>query len=209
MPRKPRARLCAAEPGTLNMNSLALFVLVAVSIGGVAWVFIYPMLSGERTAERRKETVAKTGSVMPARATRTSQKSRREQVEGTLKDLEAKQAKKSVPLHVKISQAGLNWSKRQFILLSFGMGIAAFLLFLMIDAGIYAAMAAGFAAGFGMPLWLLKFLKKRREAKFLAAFPDAVDTIVRGIKAGLPLLDSMRIIAMDAPEPLRSEFRTI
>ena len=35
-----------------------------------------------------------------------------------------------------------------------------------------------------MPIWLLKFLKKRRENKFLAAFPDAVDTIVRGIKAG-------------------------
>ena len=66
-----------------------------------------------------------------------------------------------------------------------------------------------FAAGFGLPLWLLKFLKKRRETKFLAAFPDAVDTIVRGIKAGLPLLDSMRIIAIDAPEPLRSEFRSI
>ena len=66
-----------------------------------------------------------------------------------------------------------------------------------------------FAAGFGMPLWLLKYLKKRREAKFLDAFPDAVDTIVRGIKAGLPLLDSMRIISLEAPEPVRSEFRTI
>jgi tight adherence protein B len=60
-----------------------------------------------------------------------------------------------------------------------------------------------------MPLWLLKYLKKRRENTFLAAFPDAVDTIVRGIKAGLPLLDSMRIIATEAPEPLRSEFLAI
>ena len=89
------------------------------------------------------------------------------------------------------------------------MGVAAFLLFLLIDAGLWAALAMAFAAGFGMPLWLLKFLKKRREAKFLAAFPDAVDIIVRGIKAGLPLLDSMRIIATDAPEPVRSEFRSI
>jgi tight adherence protein B len=60
-----------------------------------------------------------------------------------------------------------------------------------------------------VPLWLLKFLKKRREAKFLAGFPDAVDIIVRGIKAGLPLLDSLRIITTDAPEPLKSEFRAI
>ena len=79
----------------------------------------------------------------------------------------------------------------------------------MIDAGLLAALGIGFAMGFGMPLWLLKFLKKRREAKFLQAFPDAVDVIVRGIKAGLPLLDSLRIIATDATEPVKSEFRAI
>ena len=79
----------------------------------------------------------------------------------------------------------------------------------MIDAGLWAALAMAFAAGLGMPLWLLKFLKKRRETKFLNAFPDAVDTIVRGIKAGLPLIDSMRLISVDSPEPVRGEFRMI
>jgi tight adherence protein B len=191
------------------MNNVALFFLVAVAIGGAAWVFLYPLLSGEKQAEKRKATVTRTGSAAPARVARNAQRSRREQVEGTLKDIENRQAKKSVPLHIKISQAGLTWSKRQFVLVSVAMGVGAFFLFLLIDAGIWAALAMGFAAGFGMPLWLLKHLKKRREAKFLNAFPDAVDTIVRGIKAGLPLLDSMRIIATEAPEPLRSEFRAI
>ena len=65
------------------------------------------------------------------------------------------------------------------------------------------------AAPSGCRCWILKFLKKRREAKFLKHFPDAVDVIVRGIKAGLPLLDSLRVIANDAPEPVRSEFRAI
>jgi tight adherence protein B len=190
------------------MNSLAVFFLVAVAIGGVAWVFIYPMLSGERVAERRKETLTKTGTVAPARSARNPQKSRREQVEGTLKDLESRN-KKSVPLHLKIQQAGLNWSNKQYYLIRVAAGLGAFVLFILIDAGIWAALAIAFAAGFGMPVWLLKYLKKRRETKFLEAFPDAVDTIVRGIKAGLPLLDSMRIIALEAPEPVRSEFRSI
>ena len=61
----------------------------------------------------------------------------------------------------------------------------------------------------GLPLWLLSFLKKRREARFLDTFPDAVDVIVRGIKAGLPLLDNFKLIATDAHEPVRSEFRSI
>jgi tight adherence protein B len=191
------------------MNSFALFFLVAIAIGGIAYVFIYPMLSGDREAERRKEVVTKTGVAAPARVARNQQKSRREQVEGTLKDIENRQAKKAVPLHMKISQAGLSWSKRQYVMISVAMGAAGFLLFLLIDAGLWAALAMGFAAGFGMPMWLLKYLKKRREAAFLNSFPDAVDTIVRGIKAGLPLLDSMRMIATDAPEPVRGEFRSI
>ena len=41
------------------------------------------------------------------------------------------------------------------------------------------------------------------------AFPDAVDVIVRGVKAGLPLLDCLKMIALEAPEPLKSEFRAI
>jgi tight adherence protein B len=52
-------------------------------------------------------------------------------------------------------------------------------------------------------------LKKRRENKFLDAFPDAVDIIVRGVKAGLPLLDCLKMITIDAPEPVKSEFRAI
>jgi tight adherence protein B len=192
------------------MQTIAVFFLVSVAIGGAAWVFVYPILSGERKAEQRRDTVVRTGSAVPARTPRNQMRSRREQVEGTLKELEARQAKaKSIPLAMKIAQAGLTWSKRQFFLISIGLGFAAFFLFLTIDAGLLPALGVGFAAGFGLPLWILKFLKKRREAKFLAAFPDAVDTIVRGIKAGLPLLDSMRMITTDAPEPLRSEFQSI
>ena len=61
----------------------------------------------------------------------------------------------------------------------------------------------------GLPFWILGFLKKRRENKFLDAFPDAVDIIVRGVKAGLPLIDCLKMIVNEAPEPLKSEFRQI
>ena len=60
-----------------------------------------------------------------------------------------------------------------------------------------------------MPRWLLSYLKKRRENKFLDSFPDAVDIVVRGVKAGLPLLDCLKMITMEAPEPTKSEFRAI
>ncbi len=80
---------------------------------------------------------------------------------------------------------------------------------MLADAGLVIPFVVAFAAGFGFPRWLLNFLKKRRENKFLHDFPDAVDVIVRGIKAGLPLLDCLKIIANEASEPVKSEFRAI
>ena len=78
-------------------------------------------------------------------------------------------------------------------------------------AGASLAVAAilGFAGAFGVPRWLLAFLKKRRETKFLDGFPDAVDIIVRGVKAGLPLHDCIKMITLEAAEPIKSEFRLI
>ena len=116
-----------------------------------------------------------------------------------------------MPLAIRIAQAGLTWSKRRFFIISAALGVGAFSSFgMFVGAGLLVAAGARLSpARFGVPRWLLSFLKKRRETKFLNAFPDAVDVIVRGIKAGLPLLDCLKIIANEAPEPVRTEFRAI
>jgi tight adherence protein B len=193
----------------MKMQTIALFFLATAAVGGLAWVFIYPFLSGERKAEKRMASVARAEPVQQ-RVTRGAQKSRREQVEASLKELDVKNTKsKRPPLSARISQAGLNWSNRKFFIISAVAGIVAFMLVLIAGLGLLAALGFGFAAGFGLPFWMLGYLKKRRENRFLNTFPDAVDVIVRGIKAGLPLLDSLRMIAAEAPEPVRSEFRAI
>ena len=189
------------------MQAYGLFFLVALAIGGVAWVFVYPILSGERKTERRMANVARSEPV--TRQTRAVPKTRRD-IEGTIKELEERQKKKRrVPLAIRIEQAGLDWSKRRFVMTGAALGLAAFLLATITGLGLVAALGFAFAASCGIPFWLLSFLKKRRESKFLYNFPDAVDVIVRGIKAGLPLLDSLKLIANESTEPIRSEFRGI
>jgi tight adherence protein B len=190
------------------MSNTTLFILVAVAIGGLAWVFILPILSGEKKAEKRRQTVVRAGSTLPARSVRNVQKPRREQIEATLKQVENRR-NKSTSLSGRIAQAGLSWSKQRFFLTGGLLGVLGVVAGFLMDAGLLPALGFGFAAGCGLPLWLLKFLKKRREAKFLAAFPDAVDVIVRGVKAGLPILESMRVITQDAPDILKGEFRAI
>ncbi len=314
----------------MNMQTLALGFLAATAVGGVAYVFIYPSLSGEKKAEARRTSVARSEPV--TRQVDKSQRTRREQVEGTLKEVEARQKKaKKVALGIRITQAGLTWTLKKFMVISIilgGIGFVTPLLVngtllsfmkpapqviqgrtvtdtntaqlvngtaiwliaaakdakatlaivdttnqnvfngtlslsaasaqmfnwrgfgsdgkqwppgkynlnvaakdaagnpvatrtqVLVEAGpdappsgigttVMASLGLAFAFGFGVPRWLLNHLKKRREKKFLKALPDAVDVIVRGIKAGLPLFDSIKVVAADAPEPLKGEFNAI
>jgi tight adherence protein B len=195
----------------MPLQTLAIFCLGAAGAAGVVWVFIYPILSGERQAEKRKAIVARPEPVSRAQAAaRATLKTRREQLEATLKELDSKRKQtKSPPLSVRIAQAGLTWSPRQFLMISAALGLLAAGIGLGVDVGLLPSLGLGFAGGFGLPRWMLAFLKKRREKKFLDIFPDAVDVIVRGIKAGLPLGDCLKIIANETREPVKSEFKAI
>ena len=192
----------------MKMQTLALAFLAAAAIGGLAWVFIYPLLSGEKKAESRRASVAKAEPVA-ARQVQKDQRARREQIEGSLKEVEARRLKEKISLATRLTQAGLNWTPRKFMAISGILAAISGVLVMLGGGGPLAAIGFAFAAGFGLPRWSLGFLKKRREKNFLRALPDAVDVIVRGIKAGLPLFESIKVVAADAPEPLRSEFLAI
>src|ERR1700712_6066282 len=98
----------------MNMQPLALAFLAATAIGGVAWVFLYPMLSGEKKAEQRRTSVIRAEPI--TRQVDKNQRSRREQVEGSLKEVEARRQKeKKVALPIRLTQAGLaTWTPQKF-----------------------------------------------------------------------------------------------
>jgi tight adherence protein B len=192
----------------MKMQALALAFLAATAIGGVAWVFVYPVLSGQKKAESRRASVAK--SEPAAHQVEKNQRTRREQVESSLKELETRRQKENrISLSARLTQAGLDWSTQKFMIVSGVLAAVCFAMAMLFGGGLLAAIGLAFAAGFGLPRWGLSYLKKRREKSFLKALPDAVDVIVRGIKAGLPLFESIKVVAADAPEPLRSEFLAI
>jgi tight adherence protein B len=193
------------------MSSMAYAFLITVAVGGVLYVFIYPMLSGEKRVEQRmREISADEIQAKRGRKTADSTTARRQQVEDTLKQLEAKQKNvKNPPIEMRLQQAGLSISKKQFYVFSAVAGLIAFLLMLLSGMGLWLALAAIPAGGFGIPRWVVGYLKKKREAKFILELPNAIDVIVRGVRAGLPIGDCIRIIAAETTEPVRGEFRLI
>jgi tight adherence protein B len=193
----------------MNTQMLTMVLLATVCAGALAWLLVYPYLSGEKEAEKRMLSVVRPGAPSLKAASRAI-KSRREQVETSLKAIESRRKQsRSPPLATRLAQAGVSWSKQQFTIVSAVLGVLVAVAVFVLDAGPIAALGLGFAAGAGAPRWLLSYLKQRRESLFIDRFPDAIDVIVRGIKSGLPLGDSMRVIATESAEPVRSEFRHV
>jgi tight adherence protein B len=190
-------------------GTLPMAFLVTLAVGGVAYVFLLPLLSGEKRAEQRMKEIA-TETVVRKTRKPDAATSRRQQVEDTLKQLEERQKKaKRPPLSVRLQQSGLGWSKQHFFIISAALGLFAGTAGLFLGAHIYVVPLLALAAGFGLPRWFLGFTKKRREQKFINELPNAVDVIVRGVKSGLPVGDCIRIIANETKEPVKSEFRQI
>src|SRR3569623_3174684 len=105
------------------MNLMAVALLAALAFGGVAYVFLSPALSGERVAEKRRESAARTEPAAARSGRGQPRVARRDAVEATLKEFEERQKKNAKPsLQVRLAQAGLSWAKQQFILISTGIG---------------------------------------------------------------------------------------
>lgn len=192
-----------------NSQIIAL-VLIALAVGGGLFILM-PFIDGSARGQKRKEELIKfSGSGRTRQNERANdQAARRKQIAESLKELEGKGKAKKATLETRLMRAGLDWSRSKFI----GFSIASAIIFALVTlfvskSMIYAAGAAVIGAA-GFPNWFIGFMTKRRVAKFIHEFPNAVDVIIRGVKAGLPLGDCMRIIAVEATEPVKTEFRQI
>jgi tight adherence protein B len=198
----------------LTLLLMGVAMLGALAVGGV--VFAFAGAGAEGKAKKRMEAVAGSGGKAKGRSLRdiavdnTAQ--RRKQVQDTLKELEKKQEeqkKSRLTLRGRIEQAGLEIEVKTFIIWSVAAGIGATIFGLITSQPIYIVPLMGLAGGLGLPRWLLGFLKNRRQKAFLLEFANAIDIIVRGVKAGLPLNDCLKVIASESPDPVGPEFNTL
>ena len=72
-----------------------------------------------------------------------------------------------------------------------------------------AAALVGLVAGLGLPHFGVGFLAGRYRGKFTAVLPEAVDLMVRGLKSGLPVTESIASVAREMQQPLATEFRRV
>src|ERR1700742_372351 len=182
---------------------------MVLALGGAAFAFA----GGARErADKRLAAVAKPSAQLRGGVGQDTNALKRKNVQQLLKQIESKQAeqKQKLTLRRRLDQAGFfDVSERTYWLGSAGLGlVVALLLFVTHQALLVVAMAA-FAAGFGLPRWVLGFLKNRREKKFTGEFANAIDVVVRSVRSGLPTTEALRIVARESPEPVAGEFNKL
>ncbi len=202
----------------IDPTVLAFVVLAGFSAGAVAYAFLFNDISREKQVGKRLQTIktAETDrSVVKASRDRMAEAAmRRKNVLDTLKDIDEKQKRndtnvKKPPLKVQLRQAGMTVTIERFYMYSAAVGVVLALLAFMIGVPLVVVPGVLVAAGLGLPRWFVSFRRNRRVKKFLEEFPNALDVIVRAVKSGLPLNDGVRLIANEAQEPVKTEFRRI
>ncbi|MFO1123626.1 MAG: type II secretion system F family protein [Hyphomicrobiales bacterium] len=198
-----------------DLAQIAFIAMVVIAVGGVALALFYPMLS-DGGANKRIRAIAESKKAPNQKGALSKfmdgqKDSRRKQVQESLKQIEerARQRNKRLTLRMLIMQSGLDISVQAFWVFSILLGIVMAGGAFFVGAPWYLALAAGFAGALGLPRWLLGFIRRRRQNVFLNDFADAIDVMVRGLKAGLPVSDAMKVIAAESGPPVGPEFSEV
>jgi tight adherence protein B len=203
------------------MDILVYALLAALGVGAAGLALVPSLLGQSSRADKRMKALQ--GDVQANRREADSVRSRdtrRKQIQETLKaqnDAFGKRRKR-IPLQDQIYQAGMKIKAPAFVRNQFICGAIIFVICFV------AQIPAVDVLGFPLPIYpvvfgiasaylLPKFYLNRRRKKFQNAYleelPNAVEAIVRGVKSGLPLNDSMRLVAKEAKEPIKTEFQRV
>ena len=188
---------------------LALLSIVAVGAAGMALV---PSMLGSSRADKRISALK--GDIqanrLEANVSRTRDQ-RRKDIQQSLKvqtELLEKRRKR-VPLQDQIYQAGLKTKRGAFVRNQVIVGAVIFVACFVLQVQLLFALVFGVAGGYLLPRMFLGNRRKSYQAAYLDELPNAIEAIVRGVKSGLPLNDSMRLVAKEAKEPIKSEFQRV
>ena len=112
-------------------------------------------------------------------------------------------------LRLRLEKTGRTWTVGQYFLASIGIFVVTLLLLLMKGMPTMLAVFVSLFAGIGLPHMVISKMIKKRLAKFTARFPDAIELMVRGLRSGLPISETMGVVADEIPGPVAIEFRAV
>jgi tight adherence protein B len=112
-------------------------------------------------------------------------------------------------LAIRLDRTGKRWSLTQYAYASLGLTLAVTVLLYLRSGAVPLALGVGILVGAGVPHMLIGYFVKKRTNQFNAKFPDAIELLVRGLRSGLPVTETLTVVAQEITGPVGEEFKSI
>jgi len=192
----------------LSPNDLMIFIVSMVLALGM--IITMALVGAHKSKQRMKRVLAVTGK---SDITKSNVNVRRATADSSIAALDYL-IKRFLPnpqrMRMRLQRTGRTITLGQYLL--FCLAIAAIIglaLKFVVGLPAFVGVLGGFALGFMIPHMVTGFMVKRRQDMFMRNFPEAIDLIVRGLKSGLPVTESIRVVGQEIVDPIGMEFRGI
>ena len=109
----------------------------------------------------------------------------------------------------RLAMTGKDWTVSQYGMATAGITLVVAALLAFEGAPLLLGLFVGLFAGAGLPHFVVGFFIKRRIAQFTAKFPDAIELLVRGLRSGLPVSETIAVVGHELEGPVGVEFRMV
>jgi tight adherence protein B len=112
-------------------------------------------------------------------------------------------------LMLRLHRTGKGWTLQQYVYTSVGIALTLSALIFLKTGALALALGVGLLVGAGLPHMAVNYFIKARIGKFTAKFPDAIELLVRGLRSGLPVTETLGVVAQEVPGPVGQEFKLV
>ncbi len=196
------------------MDSTMLITGISILIVMILTGMVAVLMSGAKTKQKdRMMNVIKGAHVDDAHGKASAKDLRRDDLARKLKqkgnvDDEEDQAKKK-KLATSLMQAGLTITTKQYWIYSAVFAIAMTALVALMGKGPFLICTTAIISFMGFPKYVVRRMIRRRQKKFLADLADALEAMTRLLKAGMPVSESIKMVAREFTGPLGEEMSRI
>jgi tight adherence protein B len=161
-------------------------------------------IGAKRLTAVRDRHSSSTGAVVEAQMRRI-QANRQTRMDGIAIKFLPNQA----ALKKRLNMTGREWTPAQYLMASVAILIVIAALLKVKGMPIMFCLLVGAFVGALIPHMIVNFLIKRRVTAFTKRLPDAMELLVRGLRSGLPISETMNVVASEIPGPIGEEFRMV
>jgi tight adherence protein B len=112
-------------------------------------------------------------------------------------------------LELRLHRTGKGWTMSQYLYVSGGLTLAVLLLVFIKTGAPLLSLVAGLFVGIGLPHFIVGRAIGKRVENFTTRLPDALDLLVRGLRSGLPVTETLGVVASELPGPVGEEFKLV